>query len=422
MEMEIEESMEISDISKPGMFRAFRHRNFTLYFFGQTTSLIGTWSQTVAISWLVWKLTGDSFWLGFVSFAIQIPMLIFGLMGGAMADRMDRLNTLKVTQVLCMFQAAAMAALTLTGVIELWHIIALAFFLGTVYSLEFPMRQAFVMDMVGKRDLLNAVSLSTAMFHSTRIIGPVVAGFVVGLAGEGTCFALNTATFLALIIALFTINRDGLITQHAKKEPFWESIRVGLRYMVKESEVKLALSIAMIVSIAGFPYVALMPIFADKVYGGGALQLGWLMGASAIGAFVGALLLARLRTTDGLLLLCTKGLCLFGVALLIFSRLQNIWSAMAALVVVGFSLTLVFSSINTLLQHTAPDHLRGRMMSMFTIAFLGMAPFGSLFGGISAKWIGAQNTIAVGAIVCCIYGIIAWLRAQKMCKSHDYRT
>jgi len=414
MEMKIEESMEISDISKSGMFRAFRHRNFALFFGGQSISFIGTWSQVVAISWLVWRLTHDSFWLGFATFAVQAPMLVLGLLGGAMADRIDRLNGLRITQILCMIQAGALALLTLTGVVELWHVIVLALFLGTVYSLEFPIRQTFVMDMVGKGDLLNAISLNAAMIHSTRVIGPVIAGFVVGLVGEWACFTLNSATFLALIAALFMIDRRKLITQRESEGPFWKSIAEGLRYMIRESEVKLSLSIIMLVSIAGFPYVALMPIFADKIYGGGALQLGWLMGASAIGAFIGALVLARLKNTDGLLTLCTKSLLLFGVALLIFSRLQDIWSAMLALTVVGFSLTLVFSSINTLLQHTAPTHLRGRMMSMFMVAFMGMAPFGSLFGGILAKRIGAQDTVAVGAVICCIYGIFTWLKVRGM--------
>ena len=412
--METREASTVPIYARHAMLRAFRHRNFRLFFAGQSISLIGTWSQTVAISWLVWRLTGEPFWLGFVGFAIQIPMLLFGLVGGACADRLDRLRALTILQALCMAQAIALATLTLTGVVSLWHVIALAFFLGVVYAFEFPPRQAFVMDMVGKRELLNAVSLNAAILHSTRIVGPVAAGFIVGLAGEGICFAFNAATFLALIAALLMIDRRELIAQRKQAETFWEAVLAGVRYMLREPSVKLALVVVATVSIAGFPFVALMPIFADQVYGGGAIQLGWLMGASATGALAGALILARIQNTEGLLTLCSKATCLFGVSLFVFSRMDQLWLAMAVLVAVGFSLTLIFSPINTLLQHTAPDHLRGRMMSMFTIAFLGMAPFGSLAGGVAARSIGAPDTVAAGATICFVLGLAAWAKARGM--------
>ncbi len=412
--MEIRESARADEPKLSRALAAFRHRNFRLFYIGQSISLIGTWSQTIALSWLVWRLSGSSFWLGFTGFAVQIPMLLFGLVGGAAADRFDRHRALIITQSLCMIQAVTLAILTITGVVTLPQVIGLAFFLGIVYAFEFPQRQAFVMDMVGKRDLLNAISLSAAMLHATRIVGPVAAGFIVGLAGEGICFAFNAATFVALIVALLTIDRSTLIHQHKRKEPFFAAIREGLAYMIREPSVKLALAIMATVSVAGFPFVALMPIFADEVYGGGAMQLGWLMGASATGALAGAGVLAYIRDTDGLLLLSGKATCAFGLALIVFSRLTEIWMGMAVLVLIGFSLTLIFAPINTLLQHTAPDHLRGRMMSLFTISFMGMAPFGSLFGGTAAKFIGAPNTILVGASICLLFGIFAWGEARGL--------
>jgi len=248
-------------------------------------------------------------------------------------------------------------------------------------------------------------------------VGPMVAGFIVGLAGEGICFAFNAATFVVLIAALLMIDRRTLITPRKQAESFWQAVLAGVRYMLREPSAKLALVVVATVSIAGFPFVALMPIFADKVYGGGAIQLGWLIGASATGALAGALTLARIQETDGLLVLCSKATCLFGVSLFVFSRLDQLWLAMAILMVVGFSLTLIFSPINTLLQHTAPDHLRGRMMSLFTISFMGMAPFGSLAAGIAARWIGAPDTVAAGATICFVLGIIAWAKARGMKQS-----
>jgi MFS family permease len=412
--MEIREASTVPVYVRYPILRAFKHRNFRIFFAGQSISSIGTWSQAVAIYWLVWRLTGEPFWLGFVGFAIQIPMLMFGLVGGACADRLDRLRALTILQTLCIAQAIALATLTFTGVVRLWHVMALAFFLGVVNAFELPPRQAFVMDMVGKRDLLNAVSLNAAMLHSSRIVGPVAAGFIVGLAGEGMCFAFNAATFLALIAALLMIDRDTLIIPRRQAESFWQAVWAGLHYILREPSAKLALVVLATISIAGFPFVALMPIFADKIYGGGAIQLGLLIGASATGALLGALTLARIQDTDGLLVLCSKAACFFGVSLFIFSRMEQLWLGMATLLLVGFSSTIIFWPINTLLQHVAPDHLRGRMMSLFTIAFMGMAPFGSLAAGIAARWIGAPNTVAAGAIICLVLGIIAWTKARGM--------
>lgn len=395
------------------LFRAFHHRNFALFFFGQTVSMIGTWSQMLAISWLVWRMTHSAIWLGIIGFATQAPMLVLGLPGGAVADRFDRLKSLNLMQVLCMLQAFLLGALTLTGEIKLWQVLCLAVFLGMVYSFEFPIRQSFVMDMVGKHDLLNAVSLNSAMFHATRILGPVAAGGIVAWAGEGICFIFNGATFIVLIIALFLVNRDALLHTHHVSSSLKDSILEGLRHMWGHRESKLALIIVAIISGIGMQFTTLMPIFADEIYKGGAVYLGYLMGAGGTGALTGALWLAKRGSSEKLLHLALKASVIFSLALIAFSFTTHLWLALPSISIVGFFLTIILSGINTLLQHATPDHLRGRMMSLFTITFVGLSPFGGLVAGFTAQEIGSPLTLAICGAVCLISSFLIWIRSRR---------
>lgn len=384
------------------IFRAFRHRNYLLFFTGQGISMVGTWSQILTISWLVWKLTGSAFWLGMANFANQLPMLLLGLIGGVVADRFDRLRTLTLMQILCMLQAIVLGILAYKGVVELWHILLLSALLGIVYSFEFPIRLTFVADMVGKEDLLNAVSLNAAMFHSARILGPVAAGMIVAWKGESTCFIFNAATFLFLITALFFIKRSALEIQGSnnKGTKVIPAIIEGLRHMWGNRESRLALILVAFISGVGMQFTTLMPIFADQVYKGSSIHLGWIMGIGGIGSLSGALWLARRKSHDNLLNIGIIASIVFSIAISIFSLIDNFYLALPAITIAGFFLTIFFSSINTLLQRVTPDNLRGRIMSLFTIMFVGLMPFGSLLAGIMANEVGAQFTLFACGVIC----------------------
>lgn len=418
--MEIQDAAGVTLQGTHSMWRAFHHKNFRLFFTGQTISLLGTWSQTLAISWLVWGLTHSAVWLGIIGFMIQFPVLIFGLPGGALADRFDRLRGLVTVQALCMLQAVALAILTLTGKIELWQVFALSAMLGTIYSLEYPLRQAFVMDIVGRQDLLNAVSLNSAMFHATRGLGPVVAGFIVAWQGEGICFLFNAATFAFLIAALMFVDRSKISAHgHEPNVPMIRSIREGLGYLKGEPHSKLGLLLVGVASVAGMPFIYLLPIFADKVFGGSSVELGWLMGASGLGAFAGAMFLASRKPGVKLLSLSAGSFVIFSLAIIAFSFISNILIALPLLSVAGFFLTIVLSGTNTLIQHRSPDHMRGRVIGLFSTTFMGLAPFGSLLGGFVAEKIGAPLTVTICGGASAIAGIVMWYKARKLDKGHS---
>ena len=411
--MEIEESAPIKagPLSHP-TFSAFRHKNFRLFFTGQTISLVGTWSQSLALSWLVWRLTKSAAWLGIIGFTVQFPMLLFGLPGGWAADRFDRLRSLTLMQTLCMLQAILLAALTLMGLVTLWQVFALSVMLGTVYAFEFPLRQSFVMDMVGKRDLLNAVSLNAAMIHATRVAGPVAAGAVIAWKGEGVCFLFNAATFLALIAALCMINRAELVPAPSERTTMLRSIGEGLGFMKRQPHARMGLILTAFVSVIGMSYIPLMPIFADVIFKGGSVELGWMMGSSGTGALLGALWLAGRRSAERLLTLSAAAAVLFSIALIAFSQMPSISLGLPLLGAVGFFVTIHYSSVNTLLQQKVPNNLRGRAMSIFTTIAMGLAPFGILAAGFTAKFIGAPKTLLILGVLSLIPSAAIWTRAR----------
>ncbi|HPQ80211.1 MAG TPA: MFS transporter [bacterium] len=413
--MEIQEAAPLSPTRKlhPAL-SAFRHRNFRIFFTGQTVSLIGTWSQSLALSWLVWRITHSPAWLGVIGFTVQFPMLLFGLAGGWAADRFDRRYSLILMQTLCMLQAIVLAALTLSNMVTLWQIFSLSVMLGIVYAFEFPLRQTFVMDMVGKRDLLNAVSLNAGMIHSTRIAGPVAAGAIVAWKGEGICFLFNALTFLSLIAALAMIDPKSLIPAQREPSNMFSSIREGLGFMNRQPKAKMGLILTAAVSIIGMSYIPLMPIYADLIFDRGSVGLGWLMGSSGAGALLGALWLAGRSSSEKLLTLSCAAATLFSVALMVFSQMPSIWLGMPLLSAVGFFATIHYSTINTLLQHNVPDKLRGRAMSIFTTIAMGLAPFGILTSGLTAKFLGAPTTALLLGTGCLIASTAIWIKARAI--------
>jgi MFS family permease len=376
--------------------RALRHRNFQLFFGGQLISLIGTWMQTVAQSWLIYKMTGSSLLLGSVGFASQFPVFLIAPLGGTAADRTNRRRVIIVTQALSMLLALILGVLTLTGMVKEWHIFVLAALLGVVNAFDIPGRQAFLVDMVGKEDLLNAIALNSSMFNGARIIGPAIAGILVARIGEGWCFIANSVSYIAVITGLLMMQID--CPPRSKGNSPLEDILEGFRFVSETKPIRALLLLLGLVSLVGMPYTVLMPIFADRVLHSGARGLGILMGCTGVGALLGAATLAVRRGVKGLGRLVAVTCGTFGVSLLAFSFSRNFWLSAALLLPVGFSMMLQMASSNTLIQSMVPDSLRGRVMAVYSMMFMGMAPFGALFGGALADRLTAPTTVAIGAV------------------------
>ena len=379
--------------------RALRHRNFQLFISGQLISLIGTWMQTVAQSWLVYRLTGSSLLLGSVGFASQIPVFLVAPLGGIVADRHNRHRVIIATQTAAMLLAGVLAGLTLVGVVQVWHVFVLATLLGVVNAFDIPARQSFLVDMVGKEDLMNAIALNSSMFNGARIIGPAIAGVLVAKIGEGWCFFANAVSYIAVIIGLFMMKLPPRSYRTSSASPMAHIIE-GFRFARETGPIRAILLLLGLVSLVGMPYTVLMPVFADKILHGGARGLGILMGATGVGALLGALTLASRTGVRGLGRWVALSCAGFGVNLFLFSWSRHFWLSVALLLPVGFCMMLEMSSSNTLIQAMVPDHLRGRVMAMYSMMFMGMAPFGALIGGALADRLGAPVTVSIGAVAC----------------------
>jgi MFS family permease len=391
--------------------RALRHRNFQLFFSGQLISLIGTWMQTVAQSWLVYRLTGSGLLLGSVGFASQIPVFLIAPLGGITADRGDRQRIVIGTQTASMILAFALAALTLSHTVRVWHIFVLAALLGVVNAFDIPGRQSFLVDMVGKDDLMNAIALNSSMFNGARVIGPAVAGVLVARLGEGWCFFANGVSYIAVIAGLMMMDVHAPARASAQTSP-WEHIIEGFQFVRHTAPIRTLLLLLGLVSVTGMPYVVLMPIFADKILhdGGqefasligshdlGAVRLGILMGATGVGALLGALTLAVRSGVKGLgrwVAVCCGG---FGLSLILFAFSKSFWLSVLLLLPVGYFIMLQMASSNTLIQVMVPDALRGRAMALYSMMFMGMAPVGALLGGALSDRLGAPLTVALGGL------------------------
>jgi MFS family permease len=388
--------------------RALRHRNFQLFFSGQLISLTGTWMQSVAQAWLVYSMTKSALLLGTVGFASQIPVFLVAPFGGITADRVNRQRLVIATQTCSMILAGILAWLTLSGRVHVWHIFLLAGLLGVVNAFDIPGRQAFLIDMVGKEDLMNAIALNSSMFNGARVVGPAVAGILVARIGEGWCFAANAISYIAVIIGLLLMKVRSVprISSHSPIEDIIE----GFRWVNRTKIIRSLLFLIGLVSLVGMPYTVLMPVFADKILHGGARGLGILMGATGVGALFGALTLAAKTGIRGLGRWVTITCATLGISLFLFSFSTSFWLSAALLLPCGYSMMLQMACSNTLIQTIVPDHLRGRVMSLYSMMFMGMAPFGAFFGGALANRIGAPMTVAVGGIAC-VLGAIWFGRA-----------
>ena len=389
--------------------RALRHRNFQLFFSGQLISLIGTWMQSVAQSWLVYRLTGSALLLGSVGFASQVPVFLFAPLGGMTADRFNRRRIVISTQVAAMVLAFILAVLTLTHEIDhrVWIIFVLAALLGVVNAFDIPGRQSFLVEMVGKEDLMNAIALNSSMFNGARVIGPAIAGILVAKIGEGWCFFANAVSYIAVIVGLLMM-RVHSPARASMASPF-EHMMEGFRFVNRTAPIRALLLLLGVVSLVGMPYVVLMPIFADQILHGGARGLGILMGATGVGALLGALTLAFREGVKGLgrwVAWCSAG---FGASLIVFAISHTFWVSVILLLPVGYTIMLQMASSNTLIQVMVPDALRGRVMAVYSMMFMGMAPIGALLGGALAERLGAPVTVSIGGIAsvagACWFGI-----------------
>jgi MFS family permease len=399
----------------PGhLTRALRHRNYRLFFSGQTVSLVGTWITRIATSWLVYRLTHSVFLLGVVGFFGQIPTLVLAPFAGVLVDRWSRHRILVVTQVLSMLQSTALAVLTFAGLITVADILVLQVVQGVINAFDTPARQTFVVEMVSDRaDLPNAIALNSTMVNASRIIGPSIGGVLIAIAGEGWCFALDAISYLAVIASLKAMRLQPSAVRIAETR-LLDELRSGLRYVSRFPPVRDSLFLLALVATMGMPYTVLMPAIAANVLHGGPHTLGYLMTASGLGALGGAFYLASRRTVLGLGRVIVTATAAFGAGLVAFSFSRQLWLSLAVLPVVGGGMMVEMASTNTILQTIVEDDMRGRVMSFYTMAFLGTAPLGSLLAGVVAEHIGPLRTITLGGIACLVAAGIFAMRLPSL--------
>ncbi len=397
------------------LLRAFQHRNYRLFFAGQIVSLVGTFLSQVAIQWLVYRLTHKTWVLGITGFAAQIPMFLLTPFGGVLADRINRHRLIVITQALSMLQSFALAALALTPwvnrpEIALPLIIALAFFQGIVNAFDMPARQAFLVEIVTDRnDLANAIALNSTMVHAARLVGPALAGLLIYYVKEGMCFLLDGFSYLAVIAALLAMRVP--IRPVRQPRSMWVELREGLRYVWGFRPVRILLIVMAVLSLCGMPAISiLMPVFAEYFAGpaGGSRMLGFLMASSGVGALIGAIYLAARRSVVGLGNVIAMAAGMLGLALVAFSQSRNVWLSLAIVPVAGLAMIVNFAAANTVLQTLTEDHMRGRVMSFFSMAFLGMTPFGNLLAGAAAAHFGGRDGDPLGGAARAIF-ISGWI-------------
>jgi MFS family permease len=375
-------------------FRALQHRNFQLFIGGQLVSLIGTWMQTTAQLWLVYKLTNSAALLGLYGFANQIPILLLASVGGYVGDRYNRLYGVIATQTVSMILAFVLAALQLRHMLTEWEIILIAFLVGVVNAFDVPIRQSLFVEMVGKEDLPNAIALNSSIFNGARVVGPALAGFAIAWIGAGWCFMLNGVSFLAVIGALFAMRVSRAKPQPSKGSP-WQSFIQGFRFAMADAPVRSALLLLSVLSLFGLQYSVFLPIFADGILHGGAKGMGFLMSSAGVGAVIGALYFAGRTSYTGLArwIAATSMVCAIG--LMIFSQSRFFPLSAGVIFLVGFAATVQMAATNTIVQSRVPDELRGRVMAVYATMFMGVQPVGSLIAGGVAKHIGAPYTLTI---------------------------
>ncbi len=394
-------------VTLPRTFSALRHRDFRLWWFGQMVSLAGTWIQFVAQNWLVYRLTGSPAMLGLVNFVALVPALPMGLWAGSLADRFDKKRLVLIAQTLMFVQAATLATLTVTGFVQVWHVMALAFVFGVGRALDVPARQAFVVEMVGKEDLTNAIALNSTIFNIARTAGPAVAGLLVVAVGEGLAFVVNAATFLPVLAALLAMRTTS--ARREVKGPAHRQIAEGIRFAGRNTFVWVVISMVGVSAFFVMPYSVLLPVFAKQVFRGGADIYGYLMTFVGLGALAGALTVASLGPKSPRGLLLSGANVAFAALVFSFAFIRTFWLAAAVLAAVGFCFVVQNSLANTLIQLNVPDRLRGRIMSLYFLVFMGAMRLGSLQAGYVARYVDARAALIIGASASLVWAaLVAW--------------
>jgi MFS family permease len=395
---------------------ALKHRNFKLFWSGQLISLSGTWMHHAAQNWLVYTLTDSPFFLGLSGMTTTLPILLFTLAGGIFADRHHKKNIILTTQITLLILALTLAILVATNNISVWIILIIAFFIGTANAFEIPARQSFIVEMVGKKDLLNAIALNSSAFHAARMTGPAIAGFLIQYLGMAACFFINSFSFLAAIGALLKMRFKPEEIKTAPGRGVAKEFKEGMRYIVTTPEVYTLILTSGIISFFGFPYINFLPVYAKDILETGAKGLGMLMGFAGAGAFTGAVLLAfRGDNAKKGQTMAAAGIT-FSIALMIFALSRNIWTSYAMLYLMGLGAISQIATANSLIQITVPDSLRGRVMSSFTTMFLGMAPLGNLALGTLAHYTNTQTALATGAGLCLLGTLMALWKKPVLLK------
>jgi MFS family permease len=392
-------------------FGALQHRNFRLFWFGQIISLSGTWMQSVAQGWLVYSLTKSPFYLGLVAASGALPILLFSFAGGIVADRFRKRNLLLMTQALSILPALLLGMLTDMQLIAVWQVAFLAAFLGTINAFDIPARQSYIVELVGKSNLTNAIALNSASFHGARMIGPVIAGLTIGSLGLPACFYLNAASFLAVIIALSRIDIKGEIYESSKG--FFQDFIEGITYIRNNAEIYRTIILIAVFSLLGMPFITFLPVFAGEIFRIGPKGFGFLVGATGFGALSAALFLAfKSDIRDKNKFMALSALC-FSFALLAFSTSKILYVSMILLTIIGWSLVSIFATANSFIQLTVPDKLRGRAMSVYAFVFLGTAPIGNSLIGLLASSLGTTHAISIAAFFCIITSMVFSMKIFK---------
>ena len=390
--------------------RALKHRNYKLFFGGQSLSLIGTWMTQIATSWLVYRVTHSALLLGLVSFSGQLPALLLLPFAGVWVDRWNRHSVLKITQVLSMLESFALAALALSGSIAIWQIIVLTMFQGAVNAFDMPARQAFLVEMIEDRaDLANAIALNSTMVNGARLVGPSIAGIIISIAGEGYCFLIDGISYLAVIASLFLMRIRPSGVRRPQHNVISE-LREGWSYVMNFAPIRSILTLLAAISLIGVPYMVLMPVFASTVLHGGPHTLGFLTGASGVGALISAITLAMRKSIVGLGRMIAITAFTFGAGLIVFGFSRSLWLSLLLMLFIGFSMMQQMAAGNTILQTIVDEDKRGRVMSFYTMAFIGAAPFGSLIAGALASKIGAPLTVVYSGSLCVL--VAFWFSTQ----------
>jgi len=390
-------------------FGALAHRNFRLFFIGQGISLVGTWMQNVGEGWLILTLTNSPFYVGLTAALSSLGVLLFSLYAGVIADRVDKRRFIIFMQLAFMLEAFTVAILVWTGIVTVWQVLLLATILGIASAFDIPMRQSFVVEMVGKDDLMNAIALNSSLFNGARVIGPAIAGFLIGAVGIAWCYFLNGVSYIAVIAGLLLMQLPPRAPP-ARAASAWTGFREVLAYLRDDRRLRVLMILTAVISVFGFPYIAMMPVFARDVLHRGATGYGALTSSIGIGAVIGALGIAlasaRIRARGRLML---AGGTAFGILLILFSASRVLGLSMALLALTGCAMIVNNSLTNTLIQTTAPDHLRGRVMGFYSFVFVGMAPLGAFLFGLVAEHVGAPATLAAGGVIVALAVTIAGL-------------